>query len=80
MEVKVLDINGKDTGRKVQRGRTMKILIVSDTHAKHGNLDYVLEQAGSIDLFIHLGDVEGDEEYLDAVIEVDHGITIFAKI
>ena len=44
----------------------MKILIVSDTHAKHGNLDYVLEQAGSIDLFIHLGDVEGDEEYLDA--------------
>ena len=30
----------------------MKILIVSDTHAKHGNLDYVLEQAGSIDLFM----------------------------
>ena len=46
----------------------MKILIVSDTHAKHGNLDYVLEQAGSIDLFIHLGDVEGDEEYLDGGI------------
>ena len=46
----------------------MKILIVSDTHAKHGNLDHVLEQAGPIDMFIHLGDVEGDEEYLDAVI------------
>ena len=44
---------------KFREGRTMKILIVSDTHAKHGNLDYVLEQAGSIDLFIHLGDVEG---------------------
>ena len=52
----------------------MKILIVSDTHAKHGNLDYVLEQAGSIDLFIHLGDVEGDEEYLDAVIECEKHI------
>ncbi len=49
----------EDTGRKVQRGRTMKILIVSDTHAKHGNLDHVLEQAGPIDMFIHLGDVEG---------------------
>ena len=52
----------------------MKILIVSDTHAKHGNLDHVLEQAGSIDLFIHLGDVEGDEEYLDAVIECEKHI------
>ena len=37
-------------------------------------LDYVLEQAGSIDLFIHLGDVEGDEEYLDAVIECEKHI------
>ena len=52
----------------------MKILIVSDTHAKHGNLDHVLEQADPIDLFIHLGDVEGDEEYLDAVIECEKHI------
>lgn len=62
----------------------MKILIVSDTHAKHGNLDYVLEQAGSIDLFIHLGDVEGDEEYLDAVIECEkhivRGIMTFSRL
>ena len=57
----------------------MKILIVSDTHAKHGNLDYVLEQAGSIDLFIHLGDVEGDEEYLDAVIEWPLCLENFSK-
>ena len=52
----------------------MKILIVSDTHAKHGNLDYVLEQAVASDLFIHLGDVEVDEEYLDAVIECEKHI------
>lgn len=46
----------------------MRILIVSDTHRKHGNLEAVLEKEGPIDLFIHAGDVE--EEYdIDAMIE-----------
>ena len=47
----------------------MKILIVSDTHGRHGNLDEVLEREGKIDMLLHLGDVEGDEHYIEAVAE-----------
>lgn len=46
----------------------MRILIVSDTHGRHANLDRALEEAGAIDMFIHLGDVEGGETYIDAVV------------
>ena len=49
----------------------MRVLIVSDTHGKHGNLDRALERAGHIDVFIHLGDVEGGEIYIDAVVECE---------
>ena len=47
----------------------MKILIVSDTHGRHGNLDAVLEKEGKIDLLLHLGDVEDAECYYDAIAE-----------
>lgn len=49
----------------------MRVLIVSDTHGRHVALDRALEAAGQIDMFIHLGDVEGGEEYLDAAIECE---------
>lgn len=49
----------------------MKVLIVSDTHGNHRNLDKILEAAGNIDMFIHLGDIEGGEEYLDAVLDCE---------
>lgn len=52
----------------------MKVLIVSDTHGNHRNLDRILELAGQIEMFIHLGDVEGGEEYLNAVIECEKHI------
>lgn len=42
----------------------MKILIVSDTHRKHENLKVVLERVQPIDLLIHLGDAEGEEDYI----------------
>lgn len=42
----------------------MRILIVSDTHGRDKNLEYVLKREGKIDAFIHLGDLEGSEEYL----------------
>lgn len=42
----------------------MKILIVSDTHRKHENLIKVLERVQPIDLLIHLGDAEGEEDYI----------------
>ena len=47
----------------------MKILIVSDTHGRHGNLDEVLEREGKIDMLLHLGDVEDDEHYIGAIAE-----------
>lgn len=47
----------------------MKILIVSDTHGRHRNLDEVLEREGKIDMLLHLGDVEDDEHYIEAIAE-----------
>ena len=49
--------------------REMKILVVSDTHRKHGNLEKVLEREGPLDLVIHLGDAEGYEEYIEEICE-----------
>jgi len=46
----------------------MKVLIVSDTHGRHTGLDRVLEKEGKIDLFIHLGDIEGGESYINSVV------------
>lgn len=47
----------------------MKILIVSDTHGRHRNLDAVLEREGKIDMLLHLGDLEDDEHYIEAIAE-----------
>jgi len=47
----------------------MKVLIVSDTHGRHGNLDEVLEREKPIDMLIHLGDVEHDDNYIEALAE-----------
>ena len=46
----------------------MRVLIVSDTHGRHTSLDRALKEAGEIDMFIHLGDVEGGEDYIEAVV------------
>lgn len=43
----------------------MRILIVSDTHRRHDNLMEVLDQVQSIDMLIHLGDAEGEEDYIE---------------
>lgn len=42
----------------------MKILIVSDTHRKDDNLKKVIEQVKPLDMFIHLGDAEGSEQFI----------------
>ena len=47
----------------------MKILIVSDTHGKDTNLEKVLEIEKPIDMLIHLGDIEGSEEYIEVIAE-----------
>ena len=45
----------------------MRILIVSDTHKAHGNLERALEKEGPLYMLIHLGDVEGKADYIEAV-------------
>lgn len=45
----------------------MKVLIVSDTHKSHRNLEKVLESNPGIDMLIHLGDAEGAEDYIEAL-------------
>ena len=47
----------------------MMILIVSDTHKSHGNLEKAIQDAGRIDMLIHLGDVEGAEDYIRALVD-----------
>lgn len=39
----------------------MKILIISDTHRKNENYLKLVETIGTLDMVIHLGDVEGSE-------------------
>lgn len=52
----------------------MRVLVVSDTHGRHSNLDRVLEEAGKIDMFVHLGDVEDGDIYIDVVVECEKHI------
>lgn len=47
----------------------MRVLIVSDTHGRSHNLISVLEMEQPIDLLIHLGDLEGDEDILEPLAE-----------
>ena len=53
------------------RGRSMKILIVSDTHRRDGNLLEVIEKTAPFDMMIHLGDTEGSEAYFKDWIKND---------
>ena len=46
----------------------MKILIVSDTHRRHKNLERVIQKSGHLDLVIHLGDAEGEEEEIASIV------------
>ena len=41
----------------------MKILIVSDTHRRDGNLRAIIEKQSPFDMLIHLGETEGSEAY-----------------
>ena len=47
----------------------MKILVVSDTHGRDGNLREVLEKVKPVDMLVHCGDVEGSEDYIEAMAE-----------
>ncbi len=49
--------------------KKMRILIISDTHGKHNRLNEIQEEAGDIDLLIHLGDIADGEFYLDVLFD-----------
>ena len=42
----------------------MRILVISDSHGKNDDVKRVLEQVGKIDMFIHLGDIEKNVDYV----------------
>jgi len=44
-----------------------RIMIVSDTHGKIGNLAEAIDREGKPDMLIHLGDFEGDAEAIEAM-------------
>ncbi len=46
----------------------MKIMIVSDSHGRDTFLERAIKKVKPIDLFIHLGDFEGSEEYIRAIV------------
>lgn len=46
----------------------MRILIVSDTHGSVRNFDEVITREKNIDMMLHLGDVEGDDNYMEEVL------------
>ncbi len=60
IEFKSLD---KKSGKKNEEIE-MRILVISDSHGKNDDVKQVLEQAGDIDMFIHLGDIERGPEYI----------------
>lgn len=49
-------------------GKT-KIMIVSDTHGNNQYLNKALEAEGAFDLFLHLGDLEGSEYFIESFVE-----------
>lgn len=44
----------------------MRVLIISDSHGKDTYFDMLLDKIGHIDLLLHLGDLEGSEDYIRA--------------
>ena len=47
----------------------MKVLVVSDTHGRDGNLEKAVYREAPFDLLIHCGDVEGREIFIEALAE-----------
>jgi putative phosphoesterase len=47
----------------------MKVLIISDTHGLRNTFDAVIEKEQDIDMLIHLGDVERDEDYIQSMVK-----------
>lgn len=47
----------------------MRILIVSDSHGRNNYLSTVLDRVGEVDMFLHLGDLEGSEDFIETFVD-----------
>lgn len=47
----------------------MRVLVISDTHSKHTNLEEVLKREPPFDLAIHLGDSEGFQQQISEMVD-----------
>ena len=54
---------------EVEIGGKMRILVVSDSHGRNEGLNKAIEQAGTFDYFLHLGDLEGSQYFIDTFVE-----------
>ena len=45
----------------------MKVLVISDSHGKNRLMEQVIEKETGLDRIIHLGDLEGAEDFLEAI-------------
>ena len=58
----------------------MLALVISDTHGSTVNLERLLERFTKLDMVFHLGDVEGDEDYIQTLIyQKFHCATLFVR-
>ena len=48
-----------------------RVMIVSDTHKKLGNFMEAVDKEEKIDLILHLGDVEGDEDIIRDFVDCE---------
>ena len=54
---------------KMEHGKVMKVLVISDTHGRTDNLDKILPQVKPLDQLLHLGDVGNDTDYIEVITE-----------
>ena len=52
-----------------ERMKSMRVLVVSDTHGHLENLERALEETGPVDALMHCGDIEGQEERIRRMID-----------
>lgn len=53
------------------KNKSMKVLIISDTHGHNRELEKVLDKVKPIDALIHCGDIEGQEDYITALADCE---------
>lgn len=46
----------------------MKVLVISDTHHNARRIEAVMEREGTVDLVLHLGDLQGEGSYIQSIV------------